>query len=35
MKVNFIDSLTIGAGEFQAGEFQSWFIVEFAHMGGL
>ena len=34
MHIKFIDSLTIGAGEFQVSEFQGWFIVEFAHLGG-
>ena len=34
MRIKFIDSLSVGAGEFQAGEFQSWFIVEFAMLGG-
>ena len=34
MRIKFIDSLSVGAGEFQASEFQSWFIVEFATLGG-
>ncbi len=34
MRIKFIDSVGVGAGEFQASEFQSWFIVEFATLGG-
>ena len=34
MSVKQIESLSIGAGNFQASEFQAWFIVEFAMLGG-
>ena len=34
MSVKHIDSMCVGAGEFQASEFQAWFIVEFADLGG-
>lgn len=34
MSVNFIDSLSLGAGEFQISEVQGWFIVEYAMLGG-